>query len=212
MVDNSNNLRKSPLDWFFRQWAVRTDISPWSEAPSDFFCWHIHQLLRDMTRQPHLASVALKRKPAAMGMKAPRAPSIVDGFCQLPSQESVDGSVGPIVCPLVLAAARASRAAICEDAENDRRLATIPGELPGVETAALWRRYGEPGRLFHVGQSWAKSRCREWMSICAACCVRGPRCSTGRSFVQGSMASHSQSTWVELRSRVRISSNCRCGM
>src|SRR6059058_1550255 len=77
---NSNNLRKSPLDWFFRQWAVRTDISPWSEAPSDFFCWHIHQLLRDMTRQPHLASVALKRKPAAMGMKAPRAPSIVDGF------------------------------------------------------------------------------------------------------------------------------------
>src|SRR5437660_10631368 len=73
MVDNSNNLRKSPLDWFFRQWAVRTDISPWSEAPSDFFCWHIHQLLRDMTRQPHLASVPLKRKPAAMRMKAPRA-------------------------------------------------------------------------------------------------------------------------------------------
>ena len=61
-------------------------------------------------------------------------------------------------------------------------------------------------------QSWAKSRCREWMSRCAACCVRGPRCSTGRSFVQGSMASHSQSTWVELRSRVRISSNWRCGM
>jgi hypothetical protein len=37
MVDNSNNLRKSPLDWFFCHWAVWTEISPWSEASSDFF-------------------------------------------------------------------------------------------------------------------------------------------------------------------------------
>ena len=43
------------------------------------------------------------------------------------------------------------------------------------------------------------------------CCVRGPSSRTGRSLVQGSIASHSQSTRVERRSRVRISSNCRCG-
>ena len=103
----------------------------------------LHRLARDMTLQPHLARVALKRKPAARGTRAPRAPSIVDGFCQLPSQESVAGSVTPIGCPLVLAAARASPAAIGEDAQNDSRLATIPGELPGEATAALWPRYGE---------------------------------------------------------------------
>jgi hypothetical protein len=33
----------------------------------------------------------------------------------------------------------------------------------------------------------------------------------GQNLVRGSMASQIQSTWVELRSRVRISSNCRCG-
>jgi hypothetical protein len=43
--------------------------------------------------------------------------------------------------------------------------------------------------------------------MCAICCVRGPRESTGRIFVRGSMASHSQSTWVELRNLVRSSSN-----
>jgi hypothetical protein len=48
-------------------------------------------------------------------------------------------------------------------------------------------------------------------SKCAACSVRGPRESTGRILVQGSMASHSQSTCVEQRNLVRISSNCRCG-
>ena len=43
------------------------------------------------------------------------------------------------------------------------------------------------------------------------CCVRGPSWSTGRILVQGSMASHSQSTCVAQRSRVRSSSNWRCG-
>ena len=49
------------------------------------------------------------------------------------------------------------------------------------------------------------------MTLCAAFCVRGPRYSTGRSFVQGSMASQSHSSWVELRSLVRSSSSWRCG-
>jgi hypothetical protein len=42
-------------------------------------------------------------------------------------------------------------------------------------------------------------------------CVRGPSWSTGRSFVQGSIANHSHSTCVALRSLVRSSSNWRCG-
>ncbi len=42
-------------------------------------------------------------------------------------------------------------------------------------------------------------------------CARGPRWRTGRSFVQGSMASQSHSSCVELRSLVRRSSSWRCG-
>jgi hypothetical protein len=47
--------------------------------------------------------------------------------------------------------------------------------------------------------------------MCAAFWVRGPRWSTGRIFVRGSMANQSQSTCVEQRSLVRSSSNLRCG-
>lgn len=39
----------------------------------------------------------------------------------------------------------------------------------------------------------------------------GPSWSTGRSFVQGSRAIHSHTTWFELRRLVRSSSSCRCG-
>ena len=46
---------------------------------------------------------------------------------------------------------------------------------------------------------------------CAMCWVRGPRTSTGSSLVHGSMASQSHSTCLALHSRVRSSSNCRCG-
>jgi hypothetical protein len=42
-------------------------------------------------------------------------------------------------------------------------------------------------------------------------CVRGPRWSTGTSFVQGSIASQSQRTCLQLRSLVRSSSSWRCG-
>jgi hypothetical protein len=31
------------------------DTSSWSEGPSDFFCWHFHRPLQDMTLLPHLA-------------------------------------------------------------------------------------------------------------------------------------------------------------
>jgi len=106
-----------------------------------------------MTRQPHLASVALKRKPAAMGMKAPRAPSIVDSFFPLPELWYAGGLVALVACHIVLVATRGPLGAMHGDAQSDSRLATIPGELPGVETAALWPRYGEPARLFHVGRS-----------------------------------------------------------
>ena len=60
-------------------------------------------------------------------------------------------------------------------------------------------------------QPGAKMCRREWTTVCAAFCVRGPRWSTGRIFVQGSMTSQSHSTWEQLRSLVRSSSNCRCG-
>jgi hypothetical protein len=49
------------------------------------------------------------------------------------------------------------------------------------------------------------------MTLCAMFCVRGPRESTGRIFVEGSMASQSHSTCLAQRSWVRSSSNWRCG-
>ena len=73
-----------------------------------------------------------------MGMRAPRASSIVDVFSLQPSLVSVAGSVAPEDCHLALVAARALLAAIREDAQNDNTLATIPDELTGVETAVRW--------------------------------------------------------------------------
>jgi len=71
-----------------------------------------------MTLQPHLASVALKRKPAARGERAPRAPSIVDVFCRLPWLEYDAGSVVPKACHLALVAARGLPAARHGDATS----------------------------------------------------------------------------------------------
>jgi hypothetical protein len=60
-------------------------------------------------------------------------------------------------------------------------------------------------------QSGARICRREWMIICTVICVRGPRWSTGTSFVRGSIANQSHSTCVEQRNLVRSSSNWRCG-
>jgi hypothetical protein len=102
---------------------------------------------------PHQACVSLKRKSAARGMRAPRAPSIVDGFCPLPSPESVAGSVAPIVCPLVLVAAGVLSAASCEDARNDNTLATIPDGPEAVEPVGKWPRYVVQGLPRHGARS-----------------------------------------------------------
>src|SRR5579863_2031670 len=77
-----------------------------------------------MTQQPHLTSVALKWKPVARGKRAPRASSIVDGFCRLPSLVSAADSVEPDVCHHVLAAAQASPLAMHGDVQNGSRRAT----------------------------------------------------------------------------------------
>jgi hypothetical protein len=111
-----------------------------------------------MTLHSHLALVPLKRKSAAMGMRAPRAPSIVDVFSLLPSLVSVAGSVAPEDCHLALVAARALLAAIREGAQNDNTLATIPDELTGVETAVRWPRYGGPELPPHVGRSNSRAQ------------------------------------------------------
>jgi hypothetical protein len=59
--------------------------SSWNEALSDFSCWHLHRPFHDLPLQTQLASGALKRGPAAMGKRAPRARSIVGWFSRLPS-------------------------------------------------------------------------------------------------------------------------------
>jgi hypothetical protein len=86
-----------------------------------------------MTLQPPLASVALKRKPATMGKRAPREPSIVGWFSQLPELRSVADSVALAVCYLALVAAAAPLEVIREDAQNGSTRATIPDGPAAVE-------------------------------------------------------------------------------
>src|SRR5258708_37039906 len=69
-----------------------------------------------------------------MGERAPRASSIVDGSCRLPSSESVADSVAPSGCSLALVAARVPLAVSGEDAQSGNRLATIPAVPAGVGT------------------------------------------------------------------------------
>ena len=154
MVDNSI----SPLQTHFgpvfssvRQ--SRQAFSSQSEAPSECFCWHLHPSPRDMTLHPPLALVPLKRKPAAMGKRAPRAPSIVGWFSLLPSLGYAVGSVAPDVCPLVLEAARALPAAIREDAQNGSTRATTPDGPTGMGTAEPSPRCDVPAPLLHGGRS-----------------------------------------------------------
>jgi hypothetical protein len=120
-------------------------IFSWREAPSDCFWWPFRSPPHDILQQPQLAGVDLKRKRAARGQRAPREPSIVDGFCGRPWQECVADSVAPPACHLALAAARASPAALGEDAQHATRHATIPDEPTGVGQASPWPRSGEQG-------------------------------------------------------------------
>jgi hypothetical protein len=80
-------------------------ISPSSEVPSECFCWHLYQPPHTMLLQPQLACVTLKRQRAARGERAPRVPSIVDGFSRLPWLVYAGGTVAPDVCHRVLVAA-----------------------------------------------------------------------------------------------------------
>ncbi len=105
MVDNSTSPCDGISGWMFITRQSRQITSSHGEASSQCFCWPLHRLPRDSTLLPHQACVALKRKLAAMGMRAPPAPSIVGWFCRLPSLEYGAGSVAPDGCHLVLAAA-----------------------------------------------------------------------------------------------------------
>jgi hypothetical protein len=69
-----------------------------------------------MTRQLHLAVVALKRKPASRGARALRVSSIAGWFSRLPSPVFAAGSVGPPICHRAHAAAPALLAVLGEDA------------------------------------------------------------------------------------------------
>src|SRR5215472_10003540 len=113
----------------------------------------MHQSPRNMTLHPHLASVALKRELAATGKRAPRKPSIVDGFCRRPSLAFAAGTVAPPACNLALVAAQAPLAVLCGDARNDSRRATTPDRQATAGIAAMSPRYDAPARLCHGGSS-----------------------------------------------------------
>src|SRR5215467_9220465 len=98
-----------------------------------------------MTLLAHQVCLALKRKPAARGTRAPPEPSIVGWFCRLPEPSSGVGSVAPGVCLLALVTARASLAARHGDVQSDSRRATTRERLTGVKTAAPSPRCGVRG-------------------------------------------------------------------
>ena len=154
---NRPALCKSPLGRFFVLWQSSQATSTWSESPTEGFCGHLHPYAHDMTRLPQ-ACVEFKRKPVARDTRAPRAPSIVGQFCRQPSQESVDGSVAPPVCPLVLAAAQASSAARHGDGQSDSRRATTPERPTAEGTVAPSPRCGVRALRLHDGPSDSPAR------------------------------------------------------
>src|SRR5258708_10470443 len=151
-------LSKPISGWTFVIEQSRQVISSRGQALSEFFCWHLHRHPRGMTLQPALASVALKRKPVAMGERAPRAPSIGVWSCRLPSLVSAFGSVALTVCHLVLEAAVAPLGVIGADAQTGSTLATIPDGLEAVEPGGKWPRCDEPALPLHDGRSDAPVR------------------------------------------------------
>jgi hypothetical protein len=96
----------------------RETFTSLSEPASECFCEHLRQTPRDFTLYLSLALAPLKRRSAPRDTRAPRALTIVGSFSQQPSQEFVADSVAALVCPLVLAAARASPAALREGATS----------------------------------------------------------------------------------------------
>src|SRR5947209_16000686 len=100
----------------------------------------------------------LKRKPLARGKCAPRASSIVDGFCPQPWLGSVADSAVPLVCTLALVAARAPLEVIRGDAQNGSTLATIPDGRASVRTAETSPTCDVPELRRHDGWSDSPTR------------------------------------------------------
>ena len=138
--------------------AVQRVCSSRSKAPSECFCEHIHPSASDMTLLPQRAFLALKRKPLARGTTAPRAPSIVDGFCRRPWLVSAADSVASEVCLLVLVAVTAPLIVIGGAAQNDNMRATTRGGPAGVGIAEPWPRCGVRALTPHVGPSDSPAR------------------------------------------------------
>ncbi len=153
MADNSTSLSKPIWGRFFVMRQSSWAFSSQSKVPSELFCGYLQRLPRDMTLLPHLAYMALKRKPTARGTRAPRAPSIVGRFCRLPELRCAVGSVALAVCPLVLAAAQASPAARHGGVQNDSTLATTRDGRAGMETAEPSPTCDVRALPLHVGRS-----------------------------------------------------------
>jgi len=111
MVENLISLCKSLSSSYFHQYAVQAGYLLLKESP---FRRLLHAFSSTFPRDaPAPASClrGLKRKRTARGKRAPRVPSIVDGFCPLPWLGCAVGSVAPDGCLLVLVSSQALSAA-----------------------------------------------------------------------------------------------------
>ncbi len=154
MVDNSINPCELILGCFS---LIRLDKQATSSCRLLLLlCFHLHSCAQCRFAGRLLASFMLKflrMAPAAKDNRALLVLSTVGWFFPLPSLGYTAGIVAPEVCHLVLAAARALPAAMHGDAQNDSKLATIPGGPAVVETSGPWPRCDVPALLPHVGWS-----------------------------------------------------------
>jgi hypothetical protein len=154
MVDNSLILYELVSGQFYLHSVVQVSSSI-LELPTPI-CFHLHQFTHcHFTGRP-LASFTLKGfilEPAAKDSRAHPALSIVGWFSPLPWLGYVAGSVAAPTSHLALVAARAPLVTIHGDAQNDSKLATIPGGTGVVELVGLWPRCGVLALPPHDGWS-----------------------------------------------------------
>ncbi len=150
MVDNSTNPCEGMSGWFFSSFSLSG--RPLHPVARHSICSQLRLRRLYHCAELLLASRALNRLsmgPAAKDNRGPLPPSIVSSFCPLPWLESAGGSVVPEVGHLALGAVRMPLEALCGNARNDSKRATIPHEPRVEETAGKWPRCGVPAPRRH---------------------------------------------------------------
>src|SRR5215467_623472 len=118
-----------------------------------------------MARLPYHARMALNRKQAVRGTRAPRVASIVGWFSPPPWLAAVVRSVAQDACHLVREALQRLLAVTREDAQNGHRRATIPNGPAAVEPVGTWPKSVVPALPPHDGRSGSPARSKPYSAV-----------------------------------------------